>query len=555
MTILYRSTLFLSLLTFSCASAQETALDLLRFEQIQTAWLDSLSLFKPEVALRRGKPVASLPDFSLEGAHHRAKVAQQAKDHLSKLDLESFPQDKQADALTLLFQIQEFIDFPPFFHLQFDLTPYHLNLESTAPVILAYLRQKLPLMPLATMLDQLAEKIRQQQDKGILLPKIALIGVRNTIGDLKTLLSTQLSDSLFFQQEIQPRLDAIQEHYGENYERSAPEQPGLWQYPGGKAYYQFLIKKHTTLDLNAADIHHLGIRLQEEQQTAMAKLRKASGFEGDHPAYMAHLKKTRTGFPTTPEALEKQFNRYLDQITNQLPQYFYTIPDAPFAVMPLDPTLADRLTFGYYQGPSKEEPKGIYFFNASNIDQEPMIWAGPLIVHELLPGHHFRAALQKENNDLSDYRRHGIVLSALNYAWANHAIDLAEMMGIFKTPIEQYGRLLNGVFIITRLVVDTGINYFGWTLEEASAYMKAYSPLDATAIQTELIRYSTDIPGQALSYKLGANFILELRQELQETYGTKFDIRDFNDALTSAGSLPLSVLAEQVKKLLSAKYD
>ena len=62
----------------------------------------------------------------------------------------------------------------------------------------------------------------------------------------------------------------------------------------------------------------------------------------------------------------------------------------------------------------------------------------------------------------------------------------------------------------------------------------------------EVLRYSTDIQAQALSYKLGYDKILELRRVAGKTLGDRFDIREFHSAILSSGTLALPVLEQQV---------
>ncbi len=108
--------------------------------------------------------------------------------------------------------------------------------------------------------------------------------------------------------------------------------------------------------------------------------------------------------------------------------------------------------------------------------------------------------------------------------------------------------------IASRLVVDTGMNALGWSRERASQFMKENTILSDAEIATETLRYSVDIPAQALAYKLGSNQMLALRRTAKERLGPKFDIRQFHEWLIGSGSMPLGVLElhvnDEVKKAL-----
>ena len=120
-------------------------------------------------------------------------------------------------------------------------------------------------------------------------------------------------------------------------------------------------------------------------------------------------------------------------------------------------------------------------------------------------------------------------------------------MGLLDDPYDRYGWDLFEIFFSTRLVVDTGMNYFGWTLEEGRQYMRDHTFQSETEIGTESLRYSTDMPGQALNYHAGFQKLLDLRERAEELAGEGFDIKDFHDAVLGNGALPMEVLEKHIE--------
>jgi len=102
-----------------------------------------------------------------------------------------------------------------------------------------------------------------------------------------------------------------------------------------------------------------------------------------------------------------------------------------------------------------------------------------------------------------------------------------------------------------RLVVDTGLHAKGWTEQEAVDYFQANSSVPLAAIRSEIRRYIV-MPGQATSYKIGMNRILELRAEAREQLGEDFDIRGFHDAVLLGGAMPLHLLERRVDQWVSS---
>ena len=55
------------------------------------------------------------------------------------------------------------------------------------------------------------------------------------------------------------------------------------------------------------------------------------------------------------------------------------------------------------------------------------------------------------------------------------------------------------------------------------------------------------MPGQALSYKIGALKIRELRDQYQQELGSKFSLAKFHDEVLNQGCLPLDVLDRKME--------
>jgi uncharacterized protein (DUF885 family) len=68
----------------------------------------------------------------------------------------------------------------------------------------------------------------------------------------------------------------------------------------------------------------------------------------------------------------------------------------------------------------------------------------------------------------------------------------------------------------------------------------------------EVYRYIM-LPGQAVSYYVGFQKILEMRQRAMNVLGSKFNLKEFHHVLLSNGQLPLSFLEQLVDAYLEQK--
>ena len=111
--------------------------------------------------------------------------------------------------------------------------------------------------------------------------------------------------------------------------------------------------------------------------------------------------------------------------------------------------------------------------------------------------------------------------------------------------MQDFGRLQNEMLRAARLVVDTGVHHKKWTREEAIEFMLENNPMTEEDAAKEIERY-IDLPGQALSYKIGMIKILDLREKAMKELGDDFDIRDFHDTVLKNGAVALPILEELV---------
>lgn len=130
--------------------------------------------------------------------------------------------------------------------------------------------------------------------------------------------------------------------------------------------------------------------------------------------------------------------------------------------------------------------------------------------------------------------------------WACYATDLAAEAGAL-TPLEQYAQAHARVRMAARAVVDVRLHRGEMTLEEAAAYYEARARMSQAAAHGEAVKNSM-LPGAAIIYLMGTDAIHGLRQEMKRREGPGFDLRRFHDTFLSYGSIPVSLIAEDMKR-------
>jgi uncharacterized protein (DUF885 family) len=470
-----------------------------------------------------------------------------------------------------------------YFWFTIPITPYSSPLRSfTAPFAAFQFRTVDDLNTYIDALNQIPvlmagfeTKLRSQMARGIVVPaeelRLAIPFLRTFIADaprsqfnvdadrLGSLqgeaiarFRPQVDDAI--RMAVNPSIERLIAFVDGPYRARAPAAVGLAQYPDGLAYYTFLIRQHTGLELTAEQIHKTGLDEVARLNGELEKVRVASGFNGSLTEFRTFLKTDRRFFPKTAEQFGDALMAAIHRIEPKIDGFFSTKPKAPYGVKRLDEALEQSMTYGYYQIPTAEEPTGLYRYNGSQPESRSLLFAPALIFHELIPGHHFQLALRRESTTLSPFRR-AQMHTAFTEGWAEYTSDLAGEMGMYEDPYDRAGRLAMDLFLSSRLVVDTGMNALGWSRERAMTFMRENTLESDVQIDTETLRYAADMPGQALAYKIGARKIHELRDRVQQAQGASFDIRRFHDYLLDYGSMPLGVLEQHVACFLREQHQ
>lgn len=526
----------------------------------------------PEVAIQRGIIVSTVGDRSEAAVNENANFAKEILAQLDAISMSELSHDDQLFAKMIHYKMELQTQTPEFYWYGFQVTPYQSTFSfsginqvlSGQAINSPELRRtyiKL-LKDFNRWLEDTKTRLDGQSERGILVPKQAISGVIETWEGYQKqvkalILSRQKSaiefgDSEFLEQlssvlnqEIVPSFASIISVFNQDYINSAPERVNLSQYPKGKEYYKYLMKHWGGYPYSPERIHEMGLRMMDKLREQRAAVRKQVGFNGTEAEFHEMLRNDPRFLAENVAEVEARYTNYLEMIEPHIDEYFALTPKAPYGVRRASPAVEKGMTYGYYQVPTPGDDKGYYVYNGSELDKRSLITAQHLIYHELIPGHHFHLALEQENTEWHPLRQ---FIRASNFAegWAEYASILPEEMGLYSDPYDYYGHLVMQSFLSSRVVVDTGMNYLGWTLKQARKYMRDNTFESGVQINSETIRYATDIPAQALAYRLVRERMEQLRAKAETELGDNFDIREFHEALLNNGSLPLELLEEHI---------
>jgi len=344
---------------------------------------------------------------------------------------------------------------------------------------------------------------------------------------------------------VLPSFRALHTFLVEEYEPQTRASIGASEMPGGAEYYDMLVKAFTTQEFTAMQVHSIGLSEVARIRGEMEEIIERLEFEGTFAEFLGFLRTDPQFYATSARALLAEASYHAKRIDGKMPEFFGTLPRLSYGVRAVPDEIAPAYTTGRYWGGSYLNGRaGNYMVNTYALDKRPLYNLPSLTLHEGVPGHHHQISLSQEQENVPMFRKN-FYLSAFGEGWGLYTEKLGVEMKIYEDDYQQFGRLTYEMWRAGRLVVDTGIHAMGWSREQAVQLFMENSALSEHNINTEVDRYIS-WPGQALAYKMGELKIWELRHKAEEALGEKFDIRSFHDAVLANGSIPLSILEEQI---------
>ncbi len=325
---------------------------------------------------------------------------------------------------------------------------------------------------------------------------------------------------------------------------------GIGNVPGGAACYQALARVHTSLVIDPAVVHQLGLDELRRIRGEMQALGPAAVGRSDFAEIQRRLRgepRDEAMFFATREEIEATARGALGRATTAMPQFLERIPRTPCVVKRIESHEEKDAPIAYYRQPAIDGSRpGTYYVNTHDPGSRPRFESESLAFHEAVPGHHVQIALAQEMTGVPEFRKH-LGVTAFVEGWALYAERLADELGLYSSPLTRMGRLNLEAWRAARLVVDTGIHALGWSRSQVVRFLTENTAIAANNIENEVDRY-IGWPGQALAYKLGEIEILKLRSEARRRMGAAFDLGRFHDVVLRNGAVSLAVLRAEVTR-------
>jgi len=202
--------------------------------------------------------------------------------------------------------------------------------------------------------------------------------------------------------------------------------------------------------------------------------------------------------------------------------------EAFYNVTPVDPAWTERQKLDH-----------LGFFNR---------WSSDIVsIHEAIPGHYYQfLALKRAPSRL----RQAFGCGSNTEGWAHYCEQLAIEQGYGGgDPRYELAQRSLAIQRLGRLVVGLSLHTQGMAYGEAVRVFEERCYMAPVNAEREARRGALD--PTYLVYTLGKWRILELRDELEQRLGPRFDLRAFHDAFLAQGPSPLPVVREALLRQLA----
>jgi uncharacterized protein (DUF885 family) len=348
--------------------------------------------------------------------------------------------------------------------------------------------------------------------------------------------------------EIVPSYKKLGDFLKSEYLPKARTSTGISAVPNGVEIYKYLVKYWTTTDKSPEEIYQTGLSEVKRIRGIMDSVKNSVGFKGDLKAFFEYMKTDKRFMPyKTPKEVLDAFESIHKRMQPSLKKMYNRVPKTPFEIRQTEAFRAASASAEYNAGSPDGTRPGIFYvpiLDATKFNTTSGMES--LFLHEAIPGHHYQISLQQENTSLPKFRRFNWY-GAYGEGYALYCESLGKELGLYTDPYQYMGALGDEIHRAIRLVVDVAMHTKGMTREQAIKYMMDNEAISEQGATAEIERYMA-IPGQALSYKIGALKIRELRNKYQQQLGSKFSLAAFHDEFLKDGCMPLSIIEKKMDR-------
>ena len=310
---------------------------------------------------------------------------------------------------------------------------------------------------------------------------------------------------------------------------------GICQFPDGKLYYQYLVDSSIGPTYETMDDLQKAIKDQiDDSLSAMSQIMKQNPEIGDELDQF-HFSES------DPEKI-------LELLKGAVNEDFPAVDGYEYVTKYVPKELEQSLNPAFFLVPPIDDYKNctIYINGGSSAGTDTLFTT---LAHEGIPGHLYQNVYFLSHCD-DPLRK---VLSFLGYSegWAVYSEYYAYAMDSTLSPeVSQIMAHNAAAMLGLHALIDLNVNYYGWTLDQVTEYLKQYFNVDQGQVAEALYQAVRSNPSNYVAYYGGYCEIMKMKNEAENTLKGQFQPIRFHQFLLDVGPAPFSVIEGYFKTWL-----
>jgi uncharacterized protein (DUF885 family) len=310
---------------------------------------------------------------------------------------------------------------------------------------------------------------------------------------------------------------------------------GLSGLPGGKAYYEYLLKSSCGI---YETVEQIQTRLLKQLQMDMEE---SENILHKKPELIYRITKKQPAFSVQEKSSPEDI---LKTLQNKLLKDFPSPPETSYKVKYVHKDLEAYLSPAFYLTPPIDtlSPNDIYINEYAGMKGTELFTT---LAHEGFPGHLYQTISFASTNPPKI--RHLLGMSGYVEGWATYVETYAYNYADQDSDLSRLQWLNRSLNLCILSLLDTGIHYDGWSRETTTEFLSGFGITDSTA-QQEIFQVIVEDPANYLKYYMGYLHFLDLREDCKKEMGEHFDIRKFHQKILEIGPCQFPILEKYVLK-------
>lgn len=312
---------------------------------------------------------------------------------------------------------------------------------------------------------------------------------------------------------------------------------GLYYYPEGTAYYEYLIKSNVgddrTVETIENSIKEQMVKDYASIQELLASYQNAGTPQSDSDSDLdtaAWAVETLAPASSDPEAI-------LNELRQKITADFPVLPDVDCEVKYVHDSLQEYLSPAFYLTPAIDDFNNnvIYINPVSNYNSLELFTT---LAHEGYPGHLYQSVYF--SNSSPDLLRNLLGPNGYIEGWATYVEMYAYSLWEDDPRLAQLGQCNRSFMLGLASLLDIGIHYRGYSRTDVSSFLEKLG-FDGNTSDS-LYRSILEAPANYLQYYVGYLNFCELREYARELMGEKFTLKKYHTMILDAGPAPFSIV-------------